>query len=154
MNKIQLKLELLASCDRDIEAALAAARTAHESASHEDNQPENKYDTLALEAAYLAHGQSERILQLQQEKIRLGRWEPLAFDDSSPIALGALVTLEYEDEQRLVWITPGGGRQLMQDGQLVQLVSAATPLALALIGKELDDEVVMAGKSWLITAIV
>ena len=53
LDKNQLRTILLASLDQEIEAALAAAQQAQETASHEDNQPENQYDTLSLEAAYL-----------------------------------------------------------------------------------------------------
>ena len=44
-----------------LEVAVRAAQTAHETATHEENGAEKMYDTLGLEAAYLAAGQSRRV---------------------------------------------------------------------------------------------
>ena len=49
----QLKLEL--------STAVAASQQAHDSATHSENIAANKYDTLAVEAAYLENGKSLRI---------------------------------------------------------------------------------------------
>ena len=48
-----------------LDNSLAAAEEARATATNKENAAENKYDTLGLEAAYLAHGQSERVLQLE-----------------------------------------------------------------------------------------
>ena len=157
MNKSQLKQALLDSVDAEIAAAIDAATAAQESASHEDNQPENQYDTLSLEAAYLAHGQSERILGLQQLRIQLGRWQVVSFDEDDAIGCGALVgrqSLENDTAPiRWVWIVLNGGRQLQLADEQIQVVSAQTPLAKALLGKELGDEVTMNGQGWEVVSI-
>jgi hypothetical protein len=44
----------------DLDIAERAAQTAYETATHEENIAENKYDTLGLEASYLAAGQAKR----------------------------------------------------------------------------------------------
>ena len=49
-----------------INNAITAASQAYETATHKENKAENKYDTLGLEAAYLAEGQSKRVLELEQ----------------------------------------------------------------------------------------
>lgn len=49
----QLVLQRLADDPRQFEQAVSAA---HEAATHEENIAEHKYDTLGLEAAYLATG--------------------------------------------------------------------------------------------------
>lgn len=154
MNKSQLKPLLLASLDAEIDAALAAAKTAREAAAHEDNQPENKYDTFSLEAAYLAHGQSERILGLQQERIQLARWQVPEFDDDSTVATGALITLVANGQKRLIWIALLGGRMLeTDDGSKVQVISQQTPLAARLRGLGLEDVLVLDGVSWEIVGL-
>lgn len=141
INKVALKKSLLTSLDQEIDEALKAARQAQETAAHKDNQPENQYDTLSLEAAYLAHGQSERILKLQQERLLLEKWLAPEFDSNAVIGIGALVTLINEDNtQRLIWITPCGSRLLDQQ---IQAVSSETPLAKRLTGLGVDDEVVL-----------
>tara|TARA_R110002167_G_scaffold47621_9_gene141034 strand:+ start:4111 stop:4590 length:480 start_codon:yes stop_codon:yes gene_type:complete len=158
VNKSQLKSCLLALLDREIDVALAAARTAQESASHEGNKPENQYDTLSLEAAYLAHGQSERILALQQERIHVARWAVPVFDEDAVLALGALVGLEPvvatgASIRRWFWLTPVGGRTLLQSDQSVQLVSISAPLAKRLLKLGLDDELQLGEDVWRIVAV-
>ncbi len=136
MDKPTLKAALLSRLDDDIEAALVSSRSAQETASHEDNKPENQYDTLALEAAYLAHGQSERILRLQKERISLAKWsmpekgEPLVRNGS------LLKLISEDDETRWLFITPVGGYQLQAEGQKILVISQQTPLAKKLMGKE------------------
>lgn len=136
MDKPTLKAALLTRLDDDIDAALASSRSAQETASHEDNKPENQYDTLALEAAYLAHGQSERILRLQKERISLAKW-PMPEKGEPLVRNGSLLKLMSEDDEtRWLFITPVGGYQLLAEGQKILVISQQTPLAKKLMGKE------------------
>lgn len=136
MDKPTLKAALLTRLDDDIDAALASSRSAQETASHEDNKPENQYDTLALEAAYLAHGQSERILRLQKERISLAKW-PMPEKGEPLVRNGSLLKLMSEDDEtRWLFITPMGGYQLLAEGQKILVISQQTPLAKKLMGKE------------------
>lgn len=136
MDKPTLKAALLSRLDDDIEAALASSRSAQETASHEDNKPENQYDTLALEAAYLAHGQSERILRLQKERISLAKW-PMPEKGEPVVRNGSLLKLISEDDEtRWLFITPVGGYQLLAEGHKILVISQQTPLAKKLMGKE------------------
>ena len=148
MNKQLLKDALLRSLDEEINAALVAAGEAHATASHGENKPENQYDTLALEAAYLAHGQSERILQLQQTRINQ--------DDS--VRMGACaVLLSENDEERSIFIAPVGGRELDFEGQKILVVNQEAPVTRRLIGLSVGDEVelTLGGRSavWELLAI-
>ena len=136
MDKPTLKAALLTRLDDDIDAALASSRSAQETASHEDNKPENQYDTLALEAAYLAHGQSERILRLQKERISLAKW-PMPEKGEPLVRNGSLLKLMSEDDEtRWLFITPVGGYQLLAEGQKILVISQQTPLAKKLMGKQ------------------
>jgi len=140
--KQSIKQAMLASLDDEITTALAAAGEAQATASHADNKPENQYDTLALEAAYLAHGQSERILQLQKTRIDVARW-PVPDLDGAAIRLGACVHLESNTDgtEEWVFIAPFGGRRLQVDGNSILVVSHEAPLARQLAGLCVDDEV-------------
>ena len=60
MDKLFLQQQVLKRLAEDLLQAEQAARAAHETATHEENIAENKYDTLGLEAAYLATGQVRR----------------------------------------------------------------------------------------------
>jgi len=158
LNKQLLKDALLRSLDEEINAALAAAGEAHATASHGENKPENQYDTLALEAAYLAHGQSERILQLQQTRINLSRWVAPTFNEDDSVRMGACVVLLSEtDEEQQIFIAPLGGRELDFEGQKILVVNQEAPVTRRLIGLSVGDEVelTLGGRSavWELLAI-
>ena len=53
MDKFVLRQQVLERLAEDLLQAEQAMRAAHETANHEENIVENKYDTLGLEAAYL-----------------------------------------------------------------------------------------------------
>lgn len=150
--KSELKSALLASLDAEIDAALTSAQDAQATASHEQNKPENQYDTLALEAAYLAHGQSERIRELQQLRIRIGQWTVPAYEEDDLAGNGALIQLQRMDKgnpgERWIWIAPVGGRQLMVDNTPVQVVSLQAPLAQQLVRLGEGDELLSGTERW------
>lgn len=154
-NKQALKDALLAALDREAAAAIDAARQAQETASHEGNKPENQYDTLSLEAAYLAHGQSERIRELQELRIRLAQWTVPDFGEDDAIALGALLTLSHAQQpERFIWLAPVGGRQLDVGGKTVLVVSTQAPLAQQLMQLAVGDELTLNGAAgWEISAL-
>lgn len=135
-------------CDRlqqEIDATMAAVNEAHALASHEQSKPENQYDTLALEAAYLAHGQSTRIAELQRQVLLLNHFDFLDFKPESRIAVGALVCIEEQSERsQWLWILPvAGGIVLQHDSKDIRSITPEAPLAKALLGRYLDDEITL-----------
>ena len=60
MDKFLLQHRVLERLAEDLLQVEQAVRAAHETATHEESIAENKYDTLGLEAAYLATGQARR----------------------------------------------------------------------------------------------
>ena len=143
-DKQGLKAALLKSLDDEIEVALQAATTAQVTASDSNNKPENKYDTLALEAAYLAHGQSERILGLQQTRIQVVKWPVPEFSENDMVRTGAYVELVAEDDtEQAVFIALVGGRQLLINGRSILVISSETPLAKSLAGSSMGDEITL-----------
>jgi hypothetical protein len=59
MNKTLIVQRIIEQLSHDLEIFFTAAKSAHEAATHEENQPVNRYDTLALEASYVAQGQAK-----------------------------------------------------------------------------------------------
>jgi len=55
MNKSILLRAIIDRLSHDLDIIFTAAKSAHEASTHEENVPDNKYDTLALEASYVAH---------------------------------------------------------------------------------------------------
>jgi len=143
MDKFLLQQQVL---DRLAEALLQAEqamRAAHETATHEENIAENKYDTLGLEAAYLATGQARRAEAIRQA---IGNWRqfrPRPYDAGKGIQLGALVCLaDSDNKQHQLFLGPvGGSMTLISAAQLVQVISSDAPLGSAMLGKCEGDEV-------------
>jgi len=145
VNKQNLLKQLLEQLQQEIDATMAAVTEAHALASHEQSKPENQYDTLALEAAYLAHGQSERIAELQRQVLLLNHFEFVDYDESSRISVGALVFIEDENnESQWLWLLPiAGGIVLTSDDLLVRTITPEAPLAKKLVGNYIDEEFVL-----------
>jgi len=140
-----LQQQVLERLAEDLLQAEAAARVAHETATHEENIAENKYDTLGLEAAYLATGQARRAEAIRQAMANWRQFRPPAYDASKGIQLGALVCLvDAEGNQQLLFLGPdGGSMKLVFGAQLVQVISSQAPLGKAILGKYEGDEVSM-----------
>ena len=143
MDKFLLQQQVLQRLAEDLRQAEQAVREAHETATHEENIAENKYDTLGLEAAYLATGQARRAEAIRQALAHWRQFRPLPYDASKGIQLGALVCLvDAEDRQQQLFLGPdGGSMQLVSGAQLVQVISIDAPLGRAMLGKGEGDEV-------------
>lgn len=145
MNKTELLKAILGQLDDELNTAINASQTAHESATHSENIAENKYDTLGLEAAYLAHGQSLRIEELHTRIEHFSHFRCPDFMDDKVIKAGALVTLVDENEQqRLFFISPStGAMRLKFKEQSLQVVSIHAPLGKTLLHKRCGDEITL-----------
>lgn len=143
MDKNLLLQDVLTHLQADLEQASLAALTAHEAATHEENVVENKYDTLGLEAAYLASGQARRVEELRQTLITWRQLRPRPFDAAQGIELGALILLASEDghEQWLFLGPQGASMKLQHAGQSIQVLGNAAPLGRLLLGKHPGDEI-------------
>ena len=143
MDKFLLQQQVLERLAEDLLQAEQAARAAHETATHEENIAENKYDTLGLEAAYLATGQARRAEAIRQAITNWRQFRPRPYDASKGIQLGALVCLvDSDDKQQQLFLGPdGGSMKLVSGAQLVQVISSEAPLGRAMLGKCEGDEV-------------
>ncbi|MBF6629933.1 MAG: GreA/GreB family elongation factor [Comamonas sp.] len=143
MDKLLLRQRVLERLAADLLRAEQAAREAHASATHEENIAENKYDTLGLEAAYLATGQARRAQAIRQAIANWRNFHPRSYHSSEGIGLGALVRLEGHDgKQQLLLLGPDGGSMKLPCGaEFVQVISCETPWGKALQGKCEGDEV-------------
>ncbi len=143
MDKFLLQRQVMERLAEDLLQAEQAVQAAHETATHEENVAENKYDTLGLEAAYLATGQARRAETIRQAMTNWRQFRPRAYDASEGIQLGALVCIvDSGDKQQRLFLGPNGGSmKLVCGAQLVQVVSMQAPLGRAMLGKYEGDEV-------------
>lgn len=143
MDKFVLRQQVLERLAEDLLQTEQAVRAAHEAATHEENIAENRYDTLGLEAAYLATGQARRAESIRHAMTNWRQFRPTPYDASKGIQLGALVCLVDSDhKQQQVFLGPeGGSMKLVSEAQLVQVISSEAPLGRAMLGRCEGDEV-------------
>lgn len=143
MNKETLHQAIIKALINIHDVAHQATQTAISAATDKQNIPEHKYDTLSLEAAYLAHGQAQRVQQCLQD-IQAFKALPIKnLSRQDPIHLGALVELyeEQADINKWFFVSPvSGGLTLEFEGQSIQMITLDSPLGKALKNKLLGDE--------------
>jgi len=129
----------------DLEVALSAAKFAHETAIDEENIPDNKYDTISLEAAYLAEGEAKRVSEIEAAIKVYERVSLLTVDDSHAIKLHSLVDLVNQQGEKIrIFIgEEAGGVKFNYQGEPITIVTVKSPLGGALIGKGAGDVVEM-----------
>jgi len=143
MDKSLLQQQVLERLAEDLLQVEEALRAAHETATHAENIAENKYDTLGLEAAYLATGQARRAEAIREAIAQWRQFRPRPYDAGRGIQLGALVCLvDADDRQQHLFLGPaGGGMKLVGGAGSVQVISGEAPLGRALLGRCEGDEV-------------
>ncbi len=145
----QLQADLLM-----LEQAVALAR---DTATHADCLGSSKYETMGLEASYLAQGQGVRLLQVERS---LAYFKTIRLTESAKrVVLSSLLQLEDEHGgQMLLWLAAEAGGLKVQCGEhLITVITPKAPLGAALMGKVAQDdfEISIAGikRSYEITAI-
>lgn len=143
MNKHAVLQLILEKLTVDLDIAQRAAQTAYETATHEENIAENKYDTLGLEASYLAAGQARRVEEIKQSLALCHNLQLRAYDDQRGIEVGTLVGLEDENaRQQWLFLAPdAAGLKVDVVGQPVTVITPRSPLGKSLLGRRIDDEV-------------
>ncbi len=143
MNKTDLLQLIVEQLTHDLAVQFNAAVAAHEASTHEENIPDNKYETLALEASYIAQGQANRAQEIKRALETYKQLTLQGFDDDSAIRLTALVTLAGDDATtRTFFIGPLEGGMKVVDpltGTEIVVITPASPLGRDLIGKTVGD---------------
>jgi transcription elongation GreA/GreB family factor len=143
MDKTHLLAQIIATLEHDLATLTRAAQTAYEAATAKENIAENKYDTLGLEASYLATGQARRSAEI---RVALQTYQQLLlrdYDAGRGVQVSNLVTLEDEHGgQRRLFLGPeGAGLKIGEGDGLVTVITPRSPLGQLLVGKKIDDEV-------------
>lgn len=137
--KQALKEELVRLLQSDLDVLERAHRVVLEGATHEEAKPENDKDTRALEQSYLARGQAMRIEELRAGLGAVQTMALRAFGEGVPAALGALVSVDENGQERRFFLAPHGGGAALA-GASVQVLTPESPLGRALLGKRAGDE--------------
>jgi transcription elongation GreA/GreB family factor len=143
MDKADIIKLIIEQLTHDLAVQFKAAMTAHEASTDSENIPDNKYETLALEASYVAQGQANRAQNIKRALESYKQLTLLDFDEDSPIRLTALVTLAGDEAvTRAVFIGPlEGGMKVFDHLAEIVVITPASPLGRSLIGKTVGDMV-------------
>jgi transcription elongation GreA/GreB family factor len=125
---------------REKDALVASAQAAHSAATHEQSRAEDRHDTFAIEASYLAAGQAKRVQELDQAAQECQRYLKDQ-RQADRIEAGALVglTLNTQAKSIVLWVNQGAGNQLTVDGKVVSLLSLNSPLGEQAQGLKAGD---------------
>ncbi|TWR92608.1 transcription elongation factor GreAB [Pseudomonas saxonica] len=143
MNKNAVYLLLLKKLEVDLDVLQRAAQTAYEASTDKENIAENKYDTLGLEASYLATGQARRVEEIRQALKNCQAMTQAPYDTAQGIQVGDLIRLEaVNGNEQWVFLAPdAAGLKLIQDDQTITVITPRAPLGAALLRKQPDDDV-------------
>ena len=155
LNKTEIFKRLRAEIDRQLGLAVDSIQVTLDVVTHEENKPENKYDTRGLEASYLARAQSERVLDLKAVKIIIDSLKERNFNPDQPIALSALVQLETNGKSLWILLLPkGGGQSVELDGISIKVITPESPMGAQLVGKFVDDVIEIKGTEYNISNLI
>lgn len=140
MNKQKLVLAFIEFLESELMALKAAAQATYEAATHEENKPENEYDTRAIEASYLAGAQAKRAGEIDEVLTLFKTTNIREFAKTDPISATALIEIELNNKNSFVFLMPkGGGVSLKFEGQPIQVITPQSVLGGALIGLKAGD---------------
>jgi len=144
MKKLLTK-KITTHLQQELSILLLAADNAHRAATDDQSIAETQYDTLAIEASYLAEGQSRRVTELKQS-IEAFKQLDITEDivkDNHKVRLGTLVQLsENEAANHWFFLAPAAaGFRCKVAHKNITVVTPYSPIGMALMGKQLDDEI-------------
>ncbi len=142
MDKRALLDAILAALAGELDTLAAAAKDARSYATDDESRAEDKHDTRAIEASYLADGQGRAALEVQEALDVYRTLEPRAFSPGEPIALAAFVELAIDQRRELYFLGPRrGGLIVTHDGREVLVITPQSPMGRKLLGRTMGDTI-------------
>ena len=129
-HKKRLLEQLIFALECNYNTAISAAQRAHSTATDKANVAENKYDTLGLEAAYLAEGYANRAAECKANVNAAKNLVAVEYTSDDAICVGALVGLVDQDEKPLsLFLAPvSGGVKFMFGEQNIIVITQSSPI--------------------------
>lgn len=140
-DKQQILNAMIARLQADVLILEQAVQVARDTATHADCLGSSKYETMGLEASYLAQGQGTRLLDVERALEYFLRLHVIPSEPA--IGLSSLVALDDEaGHQQLLWLaTEAGGLKVQHNTLNITVITPKAPLGHALMGKTMHDEV-------------
>lgn len=143
INKQRLLDEIIIALEALYQDAFDAAMRAYDTATNEESEAENKYDTLGLEASYLAQGQSKRVTECEADLNTFKKFSINDADCQNSIGIGSVIYMRDEfDKELIIFLGPAsGGLNIQLDDTSITLITPSSPLGKILVGHSVDDEI-------------
>jgi transcription elongation GreA/GreB family factor len=142
MSKEPLRAAVLSALEAELTRQTHAALDARDESISEESRAENKYDTHAQEAAYLAEGQARLATELATA---LAAWRALRFPEPGHdrAQIGSLVTLSSGRRDELLLLGPAnGGLTISSPGdpaREITVITPSSPIGRAVLGRAVGD---------------
>lgn len=144
MNKPALRDAVIAVLTAELDTLHQAAKEARAYATDEESRAEDKHDTRAIEASYLADGQERAALEASQALEAFRNLAVRPFNPGEPIAVGALVELEISGQRERYLMGPSrGGLVVTLEETEVLVITPQSPIGRKLLGRREGDSVMM-----------
>jgi transcription elongation GreA/GreB family factor len=134
MTKHLVIQKIIATLQAELETYTRAAKASHAEATAEENRAENKYDTRGLEASYLAAGQANKIVELEESIAAFEALKERKFGEAEGIDVGALIEISQDTERAHYFIGPSAGGTEVEIGKTeVLVITPQSPLGSQLL---------------------
>lgn len=162
LDKAALLAEVSQRLHAQLDELVRAQRATQAGATHEDNRAEGDKDMRSTEASYVARGQAARVELLFEEVKQVESVVARSFGEQTPLAWGALCSLECDEAISHHLLLPGGAGLRVEAvcaGNPLQLtvISTRSPLGQALLGARLGDSVSLdrddLSREWLVVDV-
>ncbi len=155
MTKTGLLARICDQLETDLRALSEAAQATYDGATDVEAKAENKYDTRALEASYLAGAQARRAGEAKDALLRYRTLTVADFSTGRAIAVSALVKLDCNGDESWYFLGPcSGGLKVQHEGATVMIVTPSAPLGKRLLGQEEGDSVVVGAREYEIVEVL
>jgi transcription elongation GreA/GreB family factor len=142
IQKTELIERILVSLREKLTVLKDGARESYEEATHEESQPENRFDTHSLEASYLAAGQAKVVVEIEDAVMRCRNMALIEFGPDDPIGVGALVKLKSKRETTFYFLVPiAGGIEVEDGGRTILVITPQSPMGKLLVGHKAGEEI-------------
>lgn len=143
INKTALLQEIIHKLEAEVKQLRESFEEAKLTSIEAPGRMQSRYDTMGVEAAWVADGLAKSIEEKVEGVYKLKNFRMP--EDPERVSIGCLVGIgpENGDIESVFWILPacGGISVPLDDNLTLQTVMPQAPVARALIGKSLDDEV-------------
>lgn len=127
--------------EQDLNSALEVEKSLESFKTQDDMLPESKYDTRSTEAGYLSTAHQKRLYEIRRDLSLCSNFPLKQFFVSDEIALGALVLVEIDNLQKLIFLCHFlGGFEFKIENNFIQVISINSPLGIELIGLKVNDD--------------